>query len=371
LGFLDVFAGSSLDAILHRARKSMATGDFDEALKAVERGLSKYPDAQALREVGLSIRRAQAYAGMQGLKDRIAEKGDADAYEQLIALYRDVGMQDEVQRLTERYAAAHPELEAPHLLRGEHALEAFFGDLRASDGRAAIDHLVRAGSLHPDSLKPRMLLAEVYFAIGADRALLGQAAAMERLAGDDVVLQPTLAAIRDAARPAATESVDALLAKVEVSGELLRDPSGWSGRRRRGIASDSDVDRVQKGLDRLVREGTADEAVAIDRAGATVATCGGPAAPPPPADGEAAPEPKTTGLAGVARAVARTIKTQARELEMGSFRRFVVEGAFGVMVVSDAAGGVVAAKARRGADPLRVAERMSVALDGVRGRRAS
>jgi hypothetical protein len=369
LGLFDVFAGSSLDAILHRARKSMATGDFDEALKAVEKGLAKYPDAHALREVGLSVRRAQAYAGMQGLKDRIAEKGDPESYEQLIALYRDVGMQDEVQRLTERYAAAHPELEAPHLLRGEHALEAFFGDLRASDGRAAIDHLVRAGSLHPDSLKPRMLLAEIYFAIGADRALLGQAAAIERLAGDDVVLQPTLVAIRDAARPAASESVDALLAKVEVSGEILRDPSAWSGRRRRGIASDSDVDRVQRGLEKLVREGTADEAVAIDRAGAVVATSGPELGLPAPTD--EAGEAKATGLGGVARAVARTIKAQARELEMGCFRRFVVEGPFGVMVVSDAAGGVVAAKARRGADPMRVAERMSVALDGVRGRRVS
>jgi hypothetical protein len=126
------------------------------------------------------------------------------------------------------------------------------------------------------------------------------------------------------------------------------------------------VDRVVKGLERVVKEGTADEAVAIDRAGGVVAASGAAGAAPA-AEGE---EAKMTGLAGVARAVARTIKTQARELEMGSFRRFVVEGPFGVMVVSDAAGGVVAAKARRGADPMRVAERMSVALDGVRGRRA-
>ena len=56
---------------------------------------------------------------------------------------------------------------------------------------------------------------------------------------------------------------------------------------------------------------------------------------------------------------------------MGSFRRFVVEGPFGVMVVADAAGGVVAAKGKRGTDPLRLSERLAVALDGVRGRRPS
>ena len=47
------------------------------------------------------------------------------------------------------------------------------------------------------------------------------------------------------------------------------------------------------------------------------------------------------------------------------------EGPFGVMVVGDAAGGVVAARGRRGTDPARLWERLSVAIDGVRGRRAS
>jgi len=41
------------------------------------------------------------------------------------------------------------------------------------------------------------------------------------------------------------------------------------------------------------------------------------------------------------------------------------------MVVADAAGGVVAARGRRGADPHRLTERLTVAVDGVRGRRAS
>ncbi len=87
----------------------------------------------------------------------------------------------------------------------------------------------------------------------------------------------------------------------------------------------------------------------------------------PPAEGAA---PEESGLAGVAGVVARTIKVSARELEMGSFRRFVVEGPFGVMVVADAAGGVVAAKGRRGTDPHRLAERLAVAVEGVRGRRS-
>ena len=364
----DLFAGRSLDAVLERARRQLATGEFDEALATVEKGLEKYPSALVLRETGQSVRRAKARAGMTGLLARVEGESDPEAFEQLIALYRETGMVAEMVRLTDRYVAEHADREQPHLLRGEQALEEFFADLRARDGRLAVDHLLKAGALRPDSLKPRLQLAEIYFAIGADRALLGQAAAIERLAGDDEVVRPVVAALRDVAKPVAGESVDALLAKVEVSGALLRDPSTWSSRKRRGVATEADGARIQRNLERLVRDEGASEAVVIDRGGATVIAVGEKtldAAPTdPPADGG------DSGLAGVARVVTRTIKVSARELEMGSFRRFVVEGPFGVMVVADAAGGVVAAKGRRGADPHRLAERLAVAVEGVRGRRA-
>jgi tetratricopeptide (TPR) repeat protein len=366
VGLLDILGGRTLDAVLAKARKCLGAGDFDEALKIVEKGLERFPSAVILRDTGHQIRRAQARAGMQALKDRIAGDKDADAYEQLIALYKEVGMPEESVRLTDEYAKAHPEMEMPHLLRGEQALDAFFSDLRASDGRLAIDHLMRAGALHPDSLKPRMFLAEIYFGIGADKALLGQAAAIERLAGDDEVVRPVISALRDVAKPTPNEIVDALLAKIEVAGALVRDPSTWSARHRKGIAGAADTGRVQSGLERLVREGHAEEAVAIDRSGTLVGTTAAQGAPA--ADGSKTDE---SALAGVARAVARTIKVQARELELGGFRRFVVEGPFGVMVVADAAGGVVAAKGRRGTDPLRLSERLAVALDGSRGKKAS
>ena len=370
MGLLDILGSRSLDAVLAKARKCLGAGDFDEALKIVEKGLERFPSAVILRDTGHQIRRAQARAGMQALKDRIAGDKDADAYEQLIALYREVGMPEESVRLTDDYARAHPEMEAPHLLRGEQALDAFFSDLRASDGRLSIDHLMRAGALHPDSLKPRMFLAEIYFGIGADKALLGQAAAIERLAGDDEVVRPVIAALREVAKPVPNENVDALLAKVEVAGALVRDPSTWSARRRKGIAGTADTGRVQSGLEKLVREGHAEEAVAIDRSGTIVGTTA-PTAAAPAGDAGAAAVESESALAGVARAVARTIKVQARELELGGFRRFVVEGPFGVMVVADAAGGVVAAKGRRGTDPLRLSERLAVALDGTRGKKAS
>ena len=375
MGIFDLFGGRTLEAVLEKARKCLAGGAFDDALKAVAAGLERFPDAAVLRETGHAIRRAQARAGMDALLGRIDRDAEPAAYEQLIALYKDVGMTSEMISMTERYVEEHPDREAPHLLRGEQALEAYFDDLRVRDGRLAIDHLLRAGALHPDSLKPRLLLAEIFFAIGADRALMGQAIAIERLAGEDEVLAPVVAAIREVARPTQNESVDALLSKVEVSGQVVRDPSTWSQRKRRGIGGEQDAARVSMRLERLVREEYAEEAVAIDRSGAILGCATGatldtrdPKAEGDKESGEAAPE---SALAGVARAVARTVKMQTRELEMGQFRRCTVEGPFGVMVVADAAGGVVAAKGKKGTDANRLAERLSVAVEGGRGRRAS
>jgi len=370
-----IFGGRSLDAILRKARACLAEGDFEDGLALVEAGLERFPDASVLRDTGHLLRRAQARSGIRGLKDRVDQDSEPHAHAQLIALYRDVGMEAEMIVATERFAKAHPGLDQPHLLRGEQLLEVFFADLRACDGGRAIEHLITAATLQPDALKPRLMLAEIYYAIGADKALLGQSAAIRRLAGDDDVFAPILAAIAEAGRPVAAESVDALLAKVEVTGALVRDPSTWSGRKRRGIGSESEAARLQQALFKLVAGDGVEEAVAIDRAGSLLAH-----APGAPAQGRASDaadadahddDAEATALAGVARAVARTIKAQARELELGAFRRCVVEGPFGVMVVADAAGGVVAARAGRGVDPHRLTDRLCVAVDGVRRRTAS
>jgi hypothetical protein len=364
VGFVDtVFGGRSLEALLERARKRLAAGKFDEALKAVEVGLAKYPGAAALRETGHAVRRAQARAGMQGLKERIERDGDPAAFDELIALYREFGMADEATRLADEYAQEHPELEAPHVLRGEAALNAFFSDLRLRDGRQALERLLKAGQVKPDSVKPRLLLAELYFTIGADRALLGQVAAIGRLAKDDEIVQPLLQALREQAKPAAAENVDALLSKVEVTGALARDPAAWPGGSRRGGASERDAQRTASGLERLVKRGDALEAVAIDRSGEVVSRA--------PAVEEDATEGAATLLSGVARSVARTVKSQAQELDLGSFRRCVVEGPFGVLLVGDAGGTLVAARGTKGAEPDRLWERMALAVDaGGRGRRS-
>jgi tetratricopeptide (TPR) repeat protein len=294
-----IFGGSSLDAFLVRGRKRLAAGRFDEALKQVEAGLSRYPSASALVELGHVVRRAQARAGMQALVERVEQGGEPAAHEQLIALYREVGMPAEALSAAERYAREHPTVAAPHVLLGEAALDTFYADLRSRDGRAALDHLLRAGSIDPDALKPRLLLAELYYSIGADKALVGQAKAIARLAGEDEVVKPLLEVVRQTAKPSAQESVDACLARVEVAGACVRDLETWPGGRKRATVSEQDARRIARAVERLVRDGEAEEAVALARSGDVVAS-----ADPRSLQGAGESEP---ALAGVARTVGRPV----------------------------------------------------------------
>ncbi len=371
--FSGMLGGSSLDAILARARRSLAQDDFEEALSAVQKGFLRYPESGVLKDMVLAIRRAQTRAGMSELRDRVQHDQDPEAYERLIALYRGAGMVAEMIRTTETYAEVHANREQPHLLRGEQLLEAFLGDVRARDGREAIDHLVKAASLKPDSVTPRKLLAELYYAIGADRALLGQAAAIERLAGDDEILRPMLDAMREGATPRAGESVDALLARAEVDGALVRDPlhvvgpqaqgrglsrggGPCAGRARaprpRRRRAGGRGDRPHRGGRRRGRRALRDRRRRSGRR----------------ARGGRGARQRARGRGAQRRAVGEGAGPRARPRRVPLLhRRRTVRG--------DGRRRRDERRRRRagpeGTDPHRLTERLTVAVDGVRGRRAS
>jgi hypothetical protein len=361
---MDLFAGSSLDALVARAKQRLGTGDFDEANRLVTRGLEKYPDAQALRETRLTIRRAQARAGMQSLKDQIARDDDVHAHEQLIALYQEVDMPAEARRAAQAYAGAHPDNDTPHLLLGEMLLQAYFEDMQARDAHPAQEHLLRAARLNPQALKPRLLLAELYFCCGADQALSVVAAALERLAPDDEAIKPVLEACRAIPRPAGKESVDALFARVEVQGELLREPTAWPLRTRRNRDQRVKDERMLASARRLVARSEAEEVAIVRRSGALIAHAGGEETQQ--VDPSAEDKVPEKGLPGVAAGIARTVARQARELDLGAFKRCTIQGPFGIVVVGEVGGVLAAARHRAGVEPLRLWERLTVALEGAR-----
>jgi hypothetical protein len=361
---MDLFGGSSLDALVARARQKLASSDFDEAHRLVARGLERFPDAQALRETRLTIRRAQARAGMQSLKDQIQRDDDPVAHEQLIALYQEVDMPAEARRAAQAYAQAHPDRDTPHLLLGEMLLQSYFEDMQARDAHPAQEHLLRAARLNAEALKPRLLLAELYFCCGADQALAVVAGALERIAPDDDTIKPVLEACRAVPRPEGKESVEALFARVEVEGALVREPTAWPLRTRRNRDQRVKDERMQVAVRRVVGRGEAEEVAIVRRNGALIAHAGGEGTETlDPTAEDRVPE---KGLPAVAAGVARTVARQVREFDLGAFKRCTIQGPFGIVVVGEVGGVLAAARHRAAVEPLRLWERLTVALEGAR-----
>jgi hypothetical protein len=364
------FRGPTLDATLAKARERLAVGDFDHAHRLVEDGLRRFPDSEALRDTGLTIRRAQARAGMQHLKDRIARERDPRAYEQLIQLYTEVNMPEEARREALAYAAAHPDRDTPHLLLGEMHLQAFFNDVVARDAHTAHEHLVRAARLNGEALKPRLLLAELYFCVGADRALHVVAQSLERFAETDPAIAPVLEQIAALGPGDGQESVDGLFEKVEVRGALVREATAWPIRNRRNREAELNEERTLRAASGLVRRGVAAEVVVLRRGGGLVSHAAeSDSGDVVTMDAKAAERSKEPpGLVGVARTVARDVAPRAREFDLGAFKRCTVQGGFGTIVVGEIAGWVVGARSR-GREPLRLWEGMTVALEAETGRK--
>ena len=361
----DIFAGRSISAYVKRARQRLAMGDFDEANRLVVKGLEKFPGSQMLRETQLTIRRAQARMGMQELKARIVRDKDPVAYEQLIQLYREVVMRQEARRTAEAYAHAYPDRDTPHLLLGEMDLEAFFQDLQARDAHSAHDHLLRAARLNTEAIKPRLLLAELYFCVDARRSLAIVAHALKRVAPEDETVQEVMDAVADVADRDAEEKLDGLFERIEVESKLAREPSAWPLRNRRNREAQLEEQRARKAAMRVVMQETAAEVVVLRRNGTLLAHVDKDSKELLSEDEETATPVRDDedGLVHVVRTVSRTISKQVREFDLGAFKRCSVQGDFGLIVIGRVGNVLAGARRTFGVEPLRLWERVTVNLE--------
>ncbi len=360
----DLFSRASLDKLIQQAQRRLAAEDFDQARKIVQRGLELYPDADPLHDLELTIRRAQARTGIQSLKARIERNEDARAYEQLISLYLELGLFAEARHEALAYANAHPDRDAAHLLLGEMSLQAFFEDLRANDAHGAERRLLRAAALNTEAVKPRLLLAELYYCTGADRALAAVVRDLEAIAEGDPLLEPVLEKLKGIASGEAPTSHDGLFERIEVEGALVREPTTWPLRSRRSRVSRLDEDRAERAARALVEAGSAAEIVMLQRGGTLIAHVRGTP------DGESVnprAEGSDKGLVDVTRTVARMVARYAREFDLGAFRRCTIQGPFGIVAVGEVGGVVTGARWNQNPEPQRLWERVSVHLEGSLG----
>jgi len=359
------FGGGTVAAFVERARKRMAAGKLEDAAKVVERGLERFPSSNSLLDLRLSLKRARAHKTMRRYEARIQSTRDALAYEELIKLYRELELPDEARRKAAEYCDAHPQRDSPHLVLGEMDLLTFLEDLSARHGHSAHGHLVQASNLNALALQPRVLLAELYFCVGADRSLVKVRDALRSMAPSTTQMDAALQVMDSIADPHADERLQGLFERIEVDGQLVRDPEDWPLSRRasgKAIVSEESAEPV---IQRLVDQGVLDEAVVLRRDGTlmTHGTSGGA-----PAESEGTLIQSTEARGGfieVVRTIGRKVFPQASEFDMGKFRRCTLRGAFGNIVVGRVGNVMVGVRGPQSADPLRMWERLSVELENV------
>lgn len=359
----NLFNSRSLEGVLKRARSKLGAGELDAAARLVDTGLEKYPEAEALRELRLTIRRVQARSGMQELRSRIAHSRDPIAFEQLVKLYVETDMRDEAKRTALSFAAACPESSAPYLLLGELALSAYVEDVQARDGHEAHEHLRRAARIDNQSMRAHLLLAELYFLVDAKRALAATGRNLEQLDPDDSEVLPVLELIAQHGDAGSTESFDGILARLELAGELAQDPASWPLRTQRNRSARMVEKRTVQAVKQLVRDGAADEILVLRRGNERLVHARLMDSESKRRRVELSDEETDGHLGTTTSEVAQTIATQARELDMGAFRHCVIEGDFGRIVVGSVGDVFVgASRPTRGGDGMRVWDRIAVQL---------
>jgi len=354
----NVFGGPALSALVRKARTKLGAGDFEQAQRIVSKGLETYPGAEALLELELTIRRAQAREGIRSLRARIETDDDPRAYEQIVALYLELGMGAEAKQEAWSYANAHPDLDRPHLMIGEMSLQSFIDGLQARDAHEAYKRLQRAAALNKEAVKPRLLLSELYWCVGADHALRGMSTEIGEFARYDSNLEEVVEQLRSIPEPSGPDIMDGLFERVEVNGELFREPDTWP-LHRRSTSSRMDEDRAERALESIIRQGAASELVLLQRNGTVIAHAN------PGADDDDEDE---GGLVDVARIVARTVSRYARDLDLGAFRRCTIESPGGLLAVGEVGGVLAGARWNRGSEAQRLWERITVDLEGALGR---
>ena len=363
----DLFSSKSVTAYVTRSRQRLAAGEYDQADRIVQDGLKRFPGAQSLREVQLLVRRSMARSGMQDLRMRAVRDKDPGAFEQLVALYRDVEMSEEARRAAADYIAAYPDRPEPHLLLGEMHMDAFFDHLQARDGLKALKALSKAAQLDPAGYRARLLLAELYFCVGARRSLAGAVSSLERFVEERDEVQAVLDAMADVADPQAPERADGLFERIEVEGCLPHDPGEWPLATARNKEIELEETLARKAVRGALKRNAAEEIVVLRRNGTLLAQ-GTPEGGLTTEEDDADQEDQG-GLVRVARSVARTITQQAREFDLGSFHRCSIQGPFGQIVIGRTGNNIAAAHHRLAVEPLRLWERLALALEGA-GREA-
>jgi tetratricopeptide (TPR) repeat protein len=240
LGLFDAFKASPIkklqdeaesnpspESIAALAQKHIELGNYAEALQEADKALHTFKGSTKLMEIVAFVRKKQSQENVKHLRDEIRVKPSALAYSQLAGIYRDLGDIDQALELLAECTAKFTADQSAFRMQGQIRLENFLQEVIAYDGVHALADLRKVQSLNPDDTGARMLLAQLYFAVGAN------AAAVEELRSE-IAKNPTALDlqpfIEDLGNPPPLEkdvTIETLIERCEEAGSLVNSLKGF------------------------------------------------------------------------------------------------------------------------------------------------
>lgn len=325
MGFLDAFKASPLkkleseaesnpspEAFALLAQKHIELGQMDVALQVADRGLQTFKNAAKLKDIVSFVRKKQSQDQVKHLRDEIRVKPSTNVYTQLAGIYRDLGDLDQALDLLNECTEKFEKEPVAFRMIGQIRLENFLHEAIAYDGIHAVEALRKARELAPDDSGPRMLLAQLYYAIGANALAVREL--REELEKNATALD-IKSFLDDIGDPSALDegtTVEGLIERCEETGALVNSLQGFP-RVKPGLAQRTGA--IPK-INPVAAKAKADELagtpglanlVIIDREGRAVASVQGEN----PLEGEA--------FRDLAHAIERVSYEACRRMDIGSF----------------------------------------------------
>jgi tetratricopeptide (TPR) repeat protein len=240
LGLFDAFKASPLrklqdeaesnpspESLAALAQKHIEMGNFAEALQVADGGLRTYKTSVKLKDIVGFVRKKQSQDNVKHLRDEIRVKPSTLAYSQLAGIYRDLGDIDQALELLTECTVKFTEDQSAFRMLGQIRLENFLQEVIAYDGQHALVALRKVQALNADDTGARVLLAQLYFAVGAN------AAAVEALKAEiahnptALDLQPFIEDVGAPPPLGPDVTIESLIDRCEEAGSLVNSLKGF------------------------------------------------------------------------------------------------------------------------------------------------
>ncbi len=165
--------------------KCIDLGRYDVALEEAEKGIQEFPHAESLTGAYKRLIRAVHADDLKQGRDEIRKAPGPKAYYKLARLYKKMRDLDQAIELARKGVELYPNFEGNYIVLADIRYERFQRDLRASDGKAAIELFEKAVDLNRENYRLLFQLAEIYQAIGARNRALDKAQMILEFAPDD------------------------------------------------------------------------------------------------------------------------------------------------------------------------------------------